>query len=378
MKVKAGLLIDLGNSETRYGTLVNNEYKTGTLSNAWGLGGVDYEIPEDYANDDKSVVMVLPTESGLIRYAWGKVVQREFSFAAKKPNAQSKKMAQEANLLSLRMAMYTAMKEISMVTKCPLENLDIAFSIALLLPPEEQQRDGKLVSEYVKNIKSIEITYPIKAEYKVEVDSVRVIPEGLAAFIAVCFKEENGEIVEREENKPFLSGQNLIIDIGAGTTDFIRVEDSELISSSRATYQKGGNTVEAYLKRALKTKYGVTNPNIKRVVSEGILEQGLDEIDVTEEVSKAKLDYTRNLNNDIIAYIEAQSMDIKNLKGILLTGGGCMPTKDKEGKVKVPAMSDLLTIYIKQVAPQIRTINTVGINPRYMNLEGLKLIYKYI
>lgn len=376
MKVKAGLMIDLGNSETRYGILVNNIYRTNTLSNAWGLGGADYVIPEEYAND-KSTVMVLQTAQGPIRYAHGKIVAREFTMDALTPNAQNKKLTQDANKLSLQMVFYSALKDIARETLQSVDNLEVTFSVALLLPPEEQQTDSKKAIEYIKGINSVEIKHPDDKVFKFDVDSVKVIPEGLAAFFAVCFEEKDGGLVERPENEIFLTGQTLIVDIGAGTTDFIRVEDCELITSSRATYQKGGNTVEAYLKRVFKTKFDITKPNMKRVITEGILESGVEEIDVTEYVKQAKLTYTKNLNNDIIAYIESQSMDIKTIKGILLTGGGSMPTLDKDGNVKVPAMSDLLTAYIRQVAPQLKTLDTLGLNPRFMNLEGLKLIYKY-
>ena len=377
MNVKAGLLIDLGNSETRYGVLINNGYKPSVLTNNWANLGKSFEMPEEYDNAQSTVLVYHKDNGDIVNYAHGKIVTREYKMSADKPNAQSKKLEQTANLLSLQMVFYSALKDIAEATGQSVDSLDVIFSVALLLPPEEQQRDGKKAMEMLKAMNSVEIAHPVQHTYKFKVDSVKVVPEGLAAFFAVCFKEENGTLVDREENELFLTGQNLIIDIGAGTTDFIRVEDCELIASSRATYQKGGNTVEAYLKRAIKTKYGLTNPDMSRVVSEGILNQGMDEIDVVELVKKAKLDYTTNLNHDIIDYIETQNTDIKNIKGILLTGGGSMPTMDKQGNVKVPAMSDLLIAYIRKVAPQLRTINTVGINPRFMNLEGLKLLYKY-
>ena len=388
MKVSVGLMIDLGNSETRYGLIINNDYKTNILSNSWANVGEDYEIPDEYDNAQSTILVHTNDKGKKINYAHGKIVAREYRMSAERPNAQSKKLEQIANKLSLQMLFYSALKDIERETNVGIDNIDVTFKVALLLPPEEQQRDGKAAKEMLLNMSSVEIAHPVKATYKFKVESVKIVPEGLAAFFAVCFKEamvlnkktgkEELGLVDREENEQFLTGQNLIIDIGAGTTDFIRIEDSELIASSRATYQKGGNTVEAYLKRTIKTQFGLTNPDMSRVVTEGILTQGLEQKDVTDLVKKAKMDYAKNLKQDIIDYIETQNTDIKNIKGILLTGGGSMPTVDSNGVVKVPAMSDMLITYIKTVAPQLRTINTVGLNPRFMNLEGLKVLYKYM
>jgi len=77
-----------------------------------------------------------------------------------------------------------------------------------------------------------------------------------------------------------------------------------------------------------------------------------------------------------MGYLERMTISLKEVKGVLVVGGGSLPTI-RENQVVSPAMSEVLIKYLQNLAPNLKVMSTSNINPRLLNIEGLKFIHKY-
>lgn len=371
MNIKAGLLLDLGNSETRVTLLVAGKSIHTTLSNCFAEMKSSYSVPEKYINDRSNIFLY-----NMIYYANGYIVDMEFRNSIVRPNALTEKTEQLTTRLSLNLAYLWAFKELMSIYSLPLSDLKVSFKVSLLLPPLEHEiRESKMI-ELVKSINSVTGLIPFSGTVSFTVDSVQVFPEGVTSFFGVSFKEDNGTLIDVPENAMFQSGYSLVLDIGAGTTDMILIKDGELVQNSKSTIRKGGNTVESNLKAEIRRKYGFAPADMTSVIREGLLVDGSLQHDVSDLLTEAKKYYSSSMKNDIIDYIQDNMIEMREIKGILVVGGGSLAT-ERDGKIVSPAMSEVLLEYLKELAPNLSIIDTLGNSPRLLNIIGLEYIHKY-
>ena len=348
MKVKAGLLIDFGNSETRMTLIVNNNSKTCILSNKFAALTAGYKVPIEYNNAKSNVICVNGSY-----YANGALADREFAGQLIRPSSMQKKSEQLVTEISLNLIFIRAITELAVGSGVSVKDIEPTFNVSVLLPPLEHDTNIEDMRNLIMSVKSVTSYLPQDFTTNVKVESVKVFPEGVAAFFGVYYKEENGELVEVEENVKYGTGNVLIIDIGAGTTDVVMIKDTELVLDSKDTFSLGGNTVET-----------------------GELQDGSIVQDVADLVTSAKGMYSKMLLNHITSYLERLSMSLREVKGVLVVGGGSMPSI-RDGKVVSPAMSEVLIEYFKELSPNISMLSTEGKNTRLLNIEGLFYIHKY-
>ena len=371
MKVNAGILIDFGNSETRMTLLVNNKAKTIVLSNKFAALESGYSVPVEYDNDKTNVFCVNGSY-----YACGALADREFSGQLIRPSSMQNKSEQLVTEISLNLVLITAIAELAKGSGLPVSEIEPTFNISVLLPPMEHDTHIEKMEELISSVKFVNSYMPLEFNSSVNISSVKVLPEGVAAFFGVYYTEEDGQLVEVLENMTFGSGNLLIIDIGAGTTDVVLIRDTELVLDSKDTFNIGGNTVEGQLKKLLRQKCGFTPSDISSVVETGELNDGNKKIDVSSLVTSSKDMYSKMLMTHIQSYLERMSISMREVKGILVVGGGSLPSM-RDGKVVSPAMSDVLINYFKALSPNISLMNTEEKNPRLLNIQGLQYIHKY-
>lgn len=371
MKVKAGILIDFGNSETRMTLLVSNKSKTITLSNKFAALPSGYKIPQEYNNNKSSVLCV----NGAF-YANGALADREFENQLIRPSAVQLKSEQLVTEISLNLVLIRALLELSIGSGISISEIDPYFNISVLLPPMEHEINIKSMEEMIRNVTSVNSYLPMEFKSEVHIDEVKILPEGVAAFFGVCYTEQDGELVEVENNTEYTSGNVMILDIGAGTTDVVMIKDTELVLNSKETFNLGGNTVEGQLKKLIRRKFGFMPNDVSGVVETGELLDGSVTHDVSELVTEAKDMYSKMLMPHIQRYLEGMMMSMREVKGILVVGGGSLPSI-REDKVVSPAMSEVLTKYFKELSPYVAFVNIEGKNPRLLNIDGLQYIHKY-
>jgi hypothetical protein len=418
MIVKAGLLVDFGNSGTRvFVTSGNNAFRY-DMSNKFAELPAGYKVPAKYANEKSTIF-----EYKGSYFANGLIVEREFTGKEMRPNALQSKTDQLVTDLTLSLAFIKAMSILGLAYNVAPPSLDVSFNVSVLLPPLDQERDESKMLSKISELSVVKTLLPVSMECKFKIgDSVSVHGEAVAAFFGAFYKEEglkvlpvnegksllkgdvivrdNGQhvsLVEVEGNKKFTQGYTLVLDIGAGTTDVALFLDMELVDMSKETFKRGGNNVESIVRNELKKKFGFTPPSMQRVIASGILNEGVDSHDVSEIVTLAKEVYSRQTKEDIVQYLEFINIDMPVIKGLLVAGGGSLASKrwvDAEGteyaedelkdgvvyteKIVSPAMAEVLINYLKELAPRMEPLDTEGKDLRALNIEGLLYLHKYV
>lgn len=427
MIVKAGLLIDLGNSETRVVVISGkNAYRFNMSNNFAELPG-GYRIPRSYNNDKSTIFEINGTY-----FANGLIVEREFVGKSMRPSALQYKADQLVTDLTLNLAIIKAMGILGKAYNVLPTNLDVTFNVSVLLPPLDHEVNEERMADKIRSLSTVSTLIPSQATYNFKVsENVNVFSEAVAAFFGAYFKEDglkelpesmvapflqegvrvrdNGDhiqLVEVDENKKFATGYVLVLDIGAGTTDVALFKDMELVEMSKETFKRGGNTVASIVLNEIKKKYGFTPTDMQRVISTGILDEGEYKHDVSDIVTMAKEIYSKQTRSDLVPYLERMSLDMPVVKGLLVAGGGSLASTRKVATVEhteegikygpevteaqvangaeyqevtvSPAMSDILVGFLKELAPRIEVMNTEGKDLRELNIEGLILLHKYM
>ena len=108
--IEANIIIDMGNSETR--VLVQSgigrkgliRQRLTTVSNLFSQIAPDYEVPDNYTEED---TVVFQTPDGEL-YANGLLVEREFSMSALRPTALDPKPTSKVTMLTVHRAFFEA------------------------------------------------------------------------------------------------------------------------------------------------------------------------------------------------------------------------------------------------------------------------------
>lgn len=371
MIAKAGLIIDFGNSETRAMVLASNKTIELTLSNKFIDLQPRYKYPAQYQNEKSNVFL-----NGGTYYANGQIVEREFVGREMRPVAIEAKTDQQVTELTLNLVLMKAMLELEKMYAVPVSELDVTFNISVLLPPLEHDTNEDKLKNLIRNITHIETLVPKQVDLTFKIADVNVYPEGFAAFFGALFKEEGGELVQVPENTQYTEGYTLVLDIGAGTTDVVIIKDSELVLSSKDTFPLGGNTVDSYVSTQCRKEYGFLPQNVTNVVMTGALTEGSTVHHVENIVTDAKENYSQSMMVHIRSYLERLMLPVKEIKGILIVGGGSVASV-RDGEQVSPPMSEVMMKYFSRLAPNTQMVQLGAISPRKINVVGLKYMHKY-
>jgi hypothetical protein len=433
MIVKAGLLVDFGNSGTRVYLLTGAHAFRFNMSNKYVDLPAGYKVNSKYANEKSTVF-----EFNGQYFANGLLVEREFIGKEIRPSALQSKTEQLVTDLTLNLAIIKALNLLALAHNTPVAALDITFNVSVLLPPLDHEVNESKMVDLINKQNHAKTLLPVQIDAKFKIGDVVVHSEAVSAFFGAFYREDglkvlpqnegkslrkgdvlvrdNGNhvsLVDVEKNLKFATGYTLVLDIGAGTTDVALFLDMELVENSKDTFTRGGNTVESVVRNEIKKKFGFVPTNLQRVIAEGILVEGNEEHDVKEIVTLAKEMYSRTTKEDITQYLERMSISMQLVKGLLVAGGGSLATKrfiDAEGnfvmvlepvnptdapKISIkgqvyndsevpynevevsPAMSEVLMNFLKELAPRMEVLDTEGKDLRGLNIEGLLFLHKY-
>ena len=369
---KVGIVVDLGNSETRVGIFLNGKFYEKDIANTFAALPAKYSLKREYINED---TIVFKLDKGY--YAHGKLVEMEFLGRALRPSSLEAKTDQLVTRLSLVMVLYTAQYLVAKELGVALGDvhLDIDFTIAL--PPLEHDISESKMADLIRGIDGIDLFSP-RISLPMTISNVKVVPEAVTAFFGAFYEEINGSLGEYPLNAPFSEGYVLIIDIGAGTTDVALVKDTELQLESKDTFKIGGNQVESLLLNEVK-RQELGSPSesaIKEAVRTGFLTLGQQSIDMSETLESVKQIFSQKIQTELVRYFERISVDLLEIKGLLLVGGGGLPSM-RGNAITTNPLSDYFMTFFKKLAPHCELLNTRNVNLRRMNFEGMKIIHKY-
>lgn len=350
----AKLIVDFGNSSTRVQTKFGNtpkgseRVKTVEISNTFARmseeESVRYIAEGVYAEEDSRI---FETSGGDI-YCNGLICQTEYEKTAERPSAVIAKYRSINLKWSLQAALCMGYKAIAEFTNSDIDSIDVDWEVVTLLPPDDIDEGAKIVAETIKSITKIDFKMPCFSK-EIKVKSVKVYPEGFAAFIAVLF-EGVGKVRESYKYMIDKGRTVLVVDIGAGTTDFLLVQNGKPVSSSRFTRTTGGNNVHQTLRRMLKKKgIALKDAAAREACSVGYVYSGAEKLSVISEIAEAKMEVSRDLIDALVEYFESTMVEVQSINDILIVGGGAVES-DVEG---IKPISDYLYDYIKGISPRI-------------------------
>ena len=374
--VDANIVIDMGNSETR--VLVQSgigrsgliKQQLTTVSNIFSQISPDYEVPENYSEED---TVVFETADGEF-YANGLLVEREFSMSALRPTALDPKPTSKVTMLTIQRAFLEGYRLLSNMYRCSLKSLDVTWNVTFLLPPNDIATGAKTLYGRIKGLEEINFTLP-SFSTKLKINSVKAYPEGFAAYIGTVMRR--GRIIS-DTHKHLLSSKTLVVDIGAGTTDFFVIEGMETIDSTRLTLPYGGNNIIARVKQALLSKnIQLPNKEIEKGVIEGKIKDGRNVINLAKSLAIFKTEVANTLIDGLTSYLEGNGYPVRSIENLLVVGGGSLASQ-VEG---VESLSTYLVNRLKDFAPNIELVTfqenldedgnqEVETNPRLLNVLG--------
>jgi hypothetical protein len=374
--VDANIVIDMGNSETR--VLVQSgigrsgliKQQLTTVSNIFSQISPEYEVPENYTEED---TVVFKTSDGEF-YANGLLVEREFSMSALRPTALDPKPTSKVTMLTIQRAFLEGYRLLGSMYRCSPKSLDVTWNVTFLLPPNDIETGAKTLYERIKELKEINFTLP-NFSTELKINSVKAYPEGFAAYIGTVMRR--GRIIS-DTHKHLLSSKTLVVDIGAGTTDFFVIEGMETINSTRLTLPYGGNNIIARVKQALLSKnIQLPNKEIEKGVIEGKIKDGRNVINLAKSLSIFKTEVANTLIDGLTSYLEGNGYPVRSIENLLVVGGGSLASQ-VEG---VESLSTYLVNRLKDFAPNIELVTfqenldedgnqEVETNPRLLNVLG--------
>lgn len=396
MIVNAGLLIDFGNSETRVIVISGNKNYRFNMANKFAELPPGYRVNSKYSNGKSTIFKANDTY-----FANGQIVDREFNNVCLRPSALQSKTEQIVTELTINLAFIKALTILAQAYNIPVNQLDVTFNVSALLPPLDHEVNEAKLESQIKAVTSVSTLMPQTVEASFKIEDVNIQSEAVAAFFGAFYQEEgvihnpnndgkslsngdtlvrdNGQhitLVEVENNKKFMQGYTLVLDIGAGTTDVALFQDMELVESSKDTFKSGGNTVQSIVGKEIRKVYGYAPNKLETIIETGLLPEGNDFHDVSDIVTSAKEQYSRVMMEDIRQYLERMTIPMPLVKGLLVAGGGSLASI-RDGVVVSPAMSEVLMKYLKTLAPRLEALDTEGKDLRALNIEGLMVIHKY-
>ena len=395
IETTANLVVDFGNSETRVITQVmGSKQREGKdpvksrfakLSNRYaGVESIE-EIPEAYLRkeEDRGYLEDINLEqedrtyifdyNGSI-FAVGKYVERERGRDVIRPSSLEKKYTSITTELAMRMALIEGYESLAEMLDTFEDNLEVKWNVTVLIPPADIDYGAEQLTEKIKGIKEL-VSYNPEIKTKIQIESVKVLAEGFASFLGVLFNQEGKG---RKDYLGLAKTTTLIIDVGAGTTDYSLIKNAEPIDDMKDTVTIGGNNVVQTVRKELRARgITTTDEEIQEAVKTGYISDGANKIDLVESLNEAKSRIARDIVNSIRDYFEYGSIPARGVNNLLVVGGGSLNTVNGSKPI-----SEFLVEYFRSLSPNVELVEipnggegeNVPVNPRNLNVIGASIV----
>lgn len=362
--------VDLGASGTRY---TSDKAEITTLPNnivQLNTGEVTTLRPD--APDIESCLEVTITRKGEplendffpCTVLMGQMATR-YSSNNDRPSGMSNKYTQRINYVSAIVS--AALARLKFGTS---EDIDLYIAV----PPVEinlarEAFSTKLTGKFVVTIPK----YMGGATINLNINSVSVHEESYMSTVSFLFNM-NGSL--KEDNKKYLVGKMLSIDIGASTTDFAIVQNGKFLDKSGRTIKTGGNVARDVVIDKIRELYGFDLPveDAENVMAEGRLQLGAEYVDVTDIVNKGKSELAKSIVNEMQSYFRSVNIPLQTINCMMVSGGGSMQSQyindDKEVVKTASPMSEFVTEWLQSVCKTVPVV-TYGDDARLANIRGL-------
>lgn len=390
----AKLVVDLGNSETRVITMFGKNKKTGLarrkanrMSNRYAEYDPHIPIAEPVNADNSSKFRARGTVNGIdvdAEYVTGLLVDREYARNVIRPTATRKKYDNISTLLGLHVAFLEGYRAISAMQNVPIDQIDVDWQVTVLLPPGDTNIGAAKIAAILRSITEINFSMPeVHRKINIIEGGIRVIPEGFASYVSVVYVPGGGY----REGYEYLTEDNvLIIDIGAGTTDFTVIESGKPIENTKHTENQGGNNIASTFRYNYMSDSGTTlsMARAQEAVVRGFVKDGARKVSVVEQLAQAKKTVASKLVNSLIEFFETTDYEPRSISYLLVVGGGAA-SSEVEG---VRPIAEYLIDEMKRHSPNVGLVplpeevrpdgdggaSSVQVSPRNLNIKGAAIL----
>ena len=390
MKVK--LALDLGNSEVRgvvkFGKNAQGQVRQRLfrVSNVFNIFRPDYQITDDYSPSTSKVFSLIIEENGqqveTELMVTGELQSKDFSKGALRPSATIKKYSNDLTRYLVSTAILKAIEEISTMYKIDASELNLSWDIMALLPARDVARGTEPLIKMIKGIKRIHCVFP-QMDYDVKINSVTVQHEGFCAYVGTVFNED---MTTRTEYKEWLEPDAtvLVLDIGAGTTDYMIIEGAVPLGSTKNTEAIGGNNVSSKVNMYLKDNYELplSEQKLQKAMQDGFIKDGKEKIAITQQISASQEIVARSIVNSCQQYLEANQVSPRTINGLLVCGGGAIKSMNEN----IAPLSQPILTFLRKLAPNVEIIGLptqvkngeiCEISPRLLNILGASILMDF-
>lgn len=361
--------LDLGASSTRYCSDIG---QVGVLPNNIVVmpEGVESRITPDSPALESSLEVSIVKNGGEecehfpVNMLVGVMADR-YSTLQDRPSVNSKKSAQAINY-------YTAILT-SAVSRLKYEaGEDITLYLAV--PPIEIHEARELFKK--KLVGNYTVTFPKYMDgtvVSVNIVDVKCFEESFMASTSFFF---NMTGVPKEQNKGYLTGTVLSLDIGASTTDIAVIKNGTYLDKSGKTYRAGGNEARDLLRDQILATYDIDLDveGAEKCMAEGRLQQGNRYTEVRELIHNAKEALARKLTINMQTYFKLIGIDLNMVNAIVVSGGGSLQSQYINNDGEIVKTSEPMSYFVTQELLKISSGTDVvpyGDEARFANVKGL-------
>lgn len=364
---------DLGASGTRY---VTDHGKIQVLPNNMTILPTGNHTQLELNSEDIESALELTIEKltptpGDVDYAKfpvtvlaGKMAERH-SVSYITPDINTFKHRQQINYISAIMS--------AAVSKIKF-GLDDQLLLVLDVPPGELTKAKEMFkSHLVGKYKVTFHKYMGGVTVEFEIVDVAVFAESVMAMASFFFNM-NG--VPRVENRDYMVGRVLSLDIGASTSDVAVIENGKFLDKTGRTIKTGGNVARGSFINYITSEEGYELPeaDAEVAIAEGRIPYGSDYKEVGEIVEQAKKDLANQLIRPLSTYFNQVGIPIQTIKAIIVSGGGSMAGQYINASGEIVKTSEPLSKHVTESIQSIcEGVKAVpyGEDARFANVKGL-------
>ena len=359
--------VDLGASSTRY---TSDCGKISIIPNNMVFldpdKKVDIEPYDDSIESALEVKIVKDGESEFfpVKALVGQMAER-YSSNNERPSVLANKHVQRINYVSGILTV--ALSKLAY-------NLDDQIKLYVALPPIEVKNAKEIVRENFMGDYTVTLPkYKGGTTVKFSIVDVACHEESFMSLLSYFFTVEG---LPNADNKKYLTGNILSLDIGASTTDLAIVKNCGYLDKSGQTYKTGGNIARDYLIDAVRAEYGFDLPlnEADLTMAEGRIQLGNSYEDVSSIVDAAKKEFANSVVNAMQGYFRQVDIPIQTIRAIIVSGGGSMQSEYVNEQGETVKTSEPMSYYITQALTKICSgveVEPYGESPRLANIKGL-------
>ena len=288
-----------------------------------------------------------------------------------RPSVNSHKHTQRINYISAILAV--AVSKIK-------NNIDDPIDLYLATPPVEVKAASEAFKKYL--VGKYKVEFPkfnggTTVEFTIE--DVSCSEEALMASTSFFF---NSNGAPKEQNKKYLTGTVLSLDIGASTTDLAIIKAGRYLDKSGQTYRIGGNVARDNLTELVCERYAMDLPipDAERTMAEGRLQLGNTFDDVSDLVNIAKTDLAKQLTQYMQTYFKRVNIPIQTINAIIVSGGGSVQSQYSKDTGEIVKTSEPMSYFVTNELKSWSSGTDVieyGEEARFANIKGLYIKAKF-